>query len=195
MKTTFLLCYFATWVAIPHLLLLKKRPAATLAWLWAILFIPLLGALAYFAVGTDRLKRRRLKRRNIFPAHSSRHPAGGMDEAAALLRDLPRRDRQFLQLLSRINQLPVSSAASLRVLRDSREFYPALEARIREARHNLHLEFYTWQADETGRRFLQELTRAAQRGVQVRLLLDGVGSRSLAEDLLADFCKAGGQFS
>ncbi|MEX2044453.1 MAG: hypothetical protein WD941_03805 [Opitutus sp.] len=36
--------YFTSWAFIPHLLFLKKRPAATLAWLWAILFIPLLGA-------------------------------------------------------------------------------------------------------------------------------------------------------
>jgi hypothetical protein len=39
MKTLLLVCYFATWGFIPHLLLLKKRPAATLAWLWAIIFI------------------------------------------------------------------------------------------------------------------------------------------------------------
>ena len=106
-----LLGYFASWAFIPHLLLLKKRPAATLAWLWAILFIPLFGAAAYFLIGTDRLKRLRLKRRNLFSARASRQqpPAGATDEATGqLLQALPRRDRQFLQLLSRINQLPVS---------------------------------------------------------------------------------------
>src|SRR3954463_2687869 len=99
-----LLAYLATWTFIPHLLLLKKRPAATLAWLWAILFIPFLGALAYFAIGTDRLKRRRLRRRNLFSARASRqHPPDSATDAgsARLLGELPRRDRQFLQLLSR----------------------------------------------------------------------------------------------
>src|SRR5471032_1648520 len=140
MRTFLLLCYGATWGFIPHLLLLKKRPAATLAWLWAIVFIPLLGAGAYLAIGTDRLKRLRLKRRNIFSARASRQrlPASTTDAGTALLLPgLPRRDRQFLQLLSRINQLPVSSAASLRILRNSAEFYPALAARIRDARHHI----------------------------------------------------------
>ncbi len=198
MKTLFLVCYLATWAFIPHLLLLKKRPAATLAWLWAILFIPLLGAVACFFFGTDRLKRRRLKRRNLFSARASRQtaPAGTTDEAtSSLLLDLPRRDRQFLQLLSRINQLPVSSAASLRILCNAAEFYPALEQRIREAVHHVHLEFYIWQDDETGTRFLRLLTEAARRGVVVRLLLDGVGSHGFGGARLAEFAAAGGHFS
>jgi cardiolipin synthase len=198
MKTLLLACYFATWAFIPHLLLLKKRPSATLAWLWAIIFIPIVGALAYFAIGTDRLKRRRLKRRSLYSARSARDRAesGSTDDATAgLLQRLPRRDRQFLQLLSRINHLPVSSADNLRILRDANDFYSALETRIREARHHVHLEFYIWNGDETGMKFLQLLIEAARRGVIVRLLLDGVGSHAFAEDLLGDFLAAGGRFS
>jgi cardiolipin synthase len=197
-KTWLLIGYFATWGFIPPLLLLKKRPTATLAWLWAIVFIPFLGALAYFAIGTDRLKRQRLKRRNLFSARASRQPvpASSTDDATArLLQGLPRPDRQFLQLLSRINQLPVSSTTGLRLLRDAEEFYPALETRIREAVHHVHLEFYIWQDDATGIRFLQLLTAAARRGVFVGLLLEGVGSYGLAEARLAEFRAAGGRFS
>src|ERR1019366_61937 len=138
MKTALLILYLATWGFIPHLLLLKKRPSATLAWLWAIVFIPFLGAFVYFALGTDRLKRRRLRRRSLYSARSMRQPvsADTTDDATkGLLRRLPRRDQQFLQLLSRINQLPISSSDGLRILRDSKEFYSALEARIRGARH------------------------------------------------------------
>jgi cardiolipin synthase len=198
MKTFILLCYFATWAAIPHLLLLKKRPAATLAWLWAIIFIPFLGTLVYGLFGTDRLKRRRLKRRRRFTARPSREraPSSATDAAtAALVQDLPRRDRQFLQLLSRINQLPVTSADELHILRDAEDFYPALQKRIQEAQHHIHCEFYLWQRDETGRKFLHLLTEAAQRGVTVRLLLDGVGSFGLSRACLADFRRAGGKFS
>ena len=198
MKSFLIISYFATWAFIPHLLLLKKRPTATLAWLWAILFIPFLGALFYFAIGTDRLKRQRLKRRNLFSARSTRllPPACTTDAATgALIPELPRRDRQFLQLLSRINELPLSSASELRILRNSEEFYPALEERIRGAKHHIHVEFYIWQGDETGVRFLALLTEAARRGVVVRLLLDGVGSHGFTENLLTDFRAAGGHFS
>jgi cardiolipin synthase A/B len=198
MKLALLLCYLATWAFIPHLLLLKKRPSATLAWLWAILFIPFVGALAYFALGTDRLKRRRLRRRSLYSARSTRQgapPETTDGETARLLDGMPRRDRQFLQLLSRINRLPASSAGRLHILRDAKEFYSALGERIRGARHHVHLEFYIWNGDSTGLRFLELLTDAVRRGVVVRLLLDGVGSHGFTEKLLADFTAAGGQFS
>ena len=198
MTTALLLCYFATWAFIPHLLLLKKRPSATLAWLWAIVFIPYLGALAYLAIGTDRLKRRRLRRRQQYSTRTHRHGAasGLADPLTGRLLDLlPKRDLQFLHLVTKINQVPVSSASHLWILRDAREFYAALEERIAAARHHVHLEFYIWHPDETGAKFLGLLTAAARRGVAVRLLLDGVGSRSFAERLLADLREAGGQFS
>ena len=198
MKIVCLLCYVATWAAIPHLLFLKKRPAATLAWLWAILFIPFLGPLVYSLFGTDRLKRLRLKRRTRFsawPSHS-RSPASATDPATATaIERLSGRERQFLQLLSRINQLPSSSAAAVRILRDAKEFYPALEQQIRQAEHHVHVEFYLWHSDETGRRFLRSLTEAAQRGVTVRLLLDGVGSFGLHRNHLKAFRAAGGRFA
>ncbi|HTL68553.1 MAG TPA: cardiolipin synthase [Lacunisphaera sp.] len=197
-KTLLLACYLATWGFIPPLLLLKKRPAATLAWLWAILFIPLLGALAFFLFGTDRLKRLRLRRREIFSARTSRQrrPDSTTDPASArLLQALPPRDRQFLELLSRINQLPVSSASHLRILADAGEFYPALTRRIQAAVHHIHVEFYLWRNDTTGARFLALLTAAARRGVLVRLLLDGVGSPRAVANHLAEFTAAGGRFS
>lgn len=63
--------YVLTWLAIPHVLLAGKRPASTLAWLWSILLFPYLGAIAYFALGADRFKRRRLRRiaHRAIPAH------------------------------------------------------------------------------------------------------------------------------
>jgi len=198
MKVGVFLCYLATWATIPPLLLLKKRPTATLAWLWAILFIPFAGALFYCLFGTDRLKRRRLKHRSRFSARSSHQPAPASatdEETAALIRKLPDQDREFLQLLSRINQLPVSSAETVHILNDAKEFYPALEQRIRQATHQVDLEFYLWRGDETGLRFLRLLTETARRGVAVHLLLDGVGSFGLSRKQLNAFRAAGGEFA
>ncbi len=198
MKLALLLSYLATWALIPHLLLLKKRPTATLAWLWAIVFIPFLGAAAYLLVGTDRLKRRRLRRRRKVAAGAARErsPAVTTDpDVVALVATLPERDRQLLQLLSRVNELPIGAAAGLRVLRDAAAFYPALADRIRAAQHHIHFEVYIWQDDATGERFLALLTEAARRGVTVRLLVDELGSRGLDEERLAAFRAAGGKFS
>jgi len=58
--------------------------------------------------------------------------------------------------------------------------YDAFAARVLAARgavRTLDLMYYLWHDDHTGRLLLQEVVRAAQRGVRVRMLLDDVNPR------------------
>ena len=63
------------------------------------------------------------------------------------------------------------------LLETGAEFFPALTAAIAAAQHEIQLETYIFADDSTGRRIAAALTSAAQRGVAVRLLVDGFGSR------------------
>ncbi len=65
----------------------------------------------------------------------------------------------------------------LTLLERGRQYFPALLAAIDAARQEVHLESYIFEPDETGRRVLDALIRAARRGVRVRVLLDGFGCR------------------
>lgn len=60
------------------------------------------------------------------------------------------------------------------------EFFPALTAAIDAASHEVHLETYIFSDDACARAIAAALQRAAQRGVAVRLLVDGFGSRAFA---------------
>lgn len=60
------------------------------------------------------------------------------------------------------------------------------------ARASVRCETYIWRADAVGGRFRAALTRAAARGVRVRVLIDGVGSAGLPNDYWHDLEKAGG---
>ena len=192
MSGWFLIASYALSIAsIPHVLLSKKRPAATLAWVWFILLVPFVGAIAYFAVGADRMKRRRLRRaaRKHFPTH------GESEEARALVGAQSDAMQRFLRSLSTINQVPPAAARSVRLLIDAAQFYPALEQAIQGARHHIHIEFFIWQDDATGRRFRDLLVEAAGRGVEVRLLCDQMGSRGTSRSFFDPLAAAGGRFS
>src|SRR5262249_37806428 len=65
----------------------------------------------------------------------------------------------------------------VRLLVDAKEAYPAMEAAIRAAKQHVHISFYIWNDDATGRQWRDLLIEKARAGVQVRLLLDGLGSR------------------
>ncbi|MDP5008038.1 MAG: phospholipase D-like domain-containing protein, partial [Glaciimonas sp.] len=75
------------------------------------------------------------------------------------------------------------------LLQSGAEFFPALIAAIDEANEEVYLETYIFAADKTASQVMQALTRAAKRGVVVRVITDWLGSgrehtASLAEECL-----------
>ena len=183
--------YLLTWFAIPHVLLSGKRPASTLAWVWAILLFPYLGAITYFAIGADRIKRRRMRRiaRRVLPAHGQSARASSELEAASP------QTQALLKGLANINRIPLSTADYAELLVDAVEFYPRLKEAIAQARHHVHVEFFIWRNDECGREFVEALAAAARRGVVVRLLLDQLGCLGTGRRFFQPLIDAGGHFS
>jgi len=85
------------------------------------------------------------------------------------------------------------SGNRLALLRNGEEYFPALEAAIRGATREIHLQTYIFRADATGRRIADALEDAARRGVAVHLLLDGFGSADLPPQWVLDLKHAGVQ--
>lgn len=79
----------------------------------------------------------------------------------------------------------------LTLLENGVDYFPALIAALDAARHEIHLESYIFVADSAGMAVAEALMRAARRGVETRLLLDGFGSRGLHDDVLKALRAAG----
>jgi cardiolipin synthase A/B len=77
------------------------------------------------------------------------------------------------------------------LLRNGVEFIPALVAAIDTAADDVRLETYIFADDAAGRVVGDALKRAARRGVKVRLMIDGFGSRELGPMFLEDLLLAG----
>ena len=71
----------------------------------------------------------------------------------------------------------------VRLLENGSDFFPALVAAIDGAGEEVHLETYIFADDETGRQVAAALSRAARRGVTVRLLVDGFGTLNFRQGL------------
>jgi cardiolipin synthase A/B len=81
----------------------------------------------------------------------------------------------------------------IKLLRNGDEYFPALEAAIENALHEVYLQTYIYEADTTGIRIGNALKRAAQRGVTVNVLLDGFGSKDLPKTYVKELEQAGVQ--
>ncbi len=70
------------------------------------------------------------------------------------------------------------------LLQNGEAFFPAIEAAFDRARHDIYLETYIYENDATGQRIADALKRAALRGVNVYVLIDGYGSKDLPRRML-----------
>lgn len=79
----------------------------------------------------------------------------------------------------------------IELLRSGENFFSTMEKTIDEAKHYIHFQTYIVDDDQTGRRIVDALIRAAERGVRVYFLLDAYGGNSFTKDLINKVEKAG----
>ena len=79
----------------------------------------------------------------------------------------------------------------LTLLQSGAEYFPALIAEIDQATSEIHLETYIFEDDAIGRAIAEALIRAAQRGIAVRVLVDGFGARGFDAGLGASLLRNG----
>ena len=82
----------------------------------------------------------------------------------------------------------------LTLLADGPQRLEALIGLVDEARTSLRLLYYIWNEDESGTRLRDALVRAAERGVEVALLVDGFGASDATRRLFRAASEAGARF-
>jgi len=81
----------------------------------------------------------------------------------------------------------------LRLLRNGSAAYPEMLAAIAAAEQQILLEMYWFGSDSIGRKFAAALGAAAQRGVEVAIIFDAVGSVGASDDMFAELMRVGAQ--
>jgi cardiolipin synthase len=83
---------------------------------------------------------------------------------------------------------------TVQLLQGGQEFFPALMADIDGSQLEVRLETYIFDFDKSGEQVAAALERAAQRGVQVFLLMDGIGTAVVPADWAQRWTLAGVQW-
>jgi len=86
---------------------------------------------------------------------------------------------------------PVVGGNRVEALQNGDEIFPSMLAAIRGARHTINFESYIYWSGDIGRSFADALAERAKAGVQVRVLLDWLGSQKIDDKLLAEMRDAG----
>ncbi len=155
-----------------HVLLRKREVGAAIGWIGLAWISPIIGASLYGLFGINRVTRRARKLR-IRPSNQSFEPekrdAAGEPAIAPALHPLD-------HAVGRITALPLRFGTSVEPLRNGDEAYPAMLAEVRGAKRSIALSSYIFSDDAVGGTFVGALAEAMGRGVEVRVLIDGIGS-------------------
>lgn len=159
----------------------KREAAATLSWLFALAFLPVIGFLIYHFLGPQRIRRQQSKRlrSKALLVKQSRSSADNSAQSA-------------LSLVAETSSgFAASSALEVKLLVGGGACFSAILDAIKKAKKHIHLEYYIFEPDTTGGQFRDALIERAQAGVKVRLLLDAIGSSRIGKVFLQPLLAAG----
>ena len=180
--------YIFAFLLIPRIILERRQPAATVAWVLSIALLPVIGVPLYFLVGGRRIRRHiRAKIGTMGSVESS-------VENRIRAENLPRPVAvNCARVLSAAGAPPPVVGNRVTVIRGGEEAYRILLELIEEARDHIHAQFFILDVDAVGKRFIHALAARARAGVRVRLLLDAVGSWRALRRLVRPLRQAGGE--
>lgn len=160
-----------------HVIIRKRDVRSATGWAGLIWLVPIGGAILYAALGLNRIRRRatelQRERRRLplsTPSATAIARIGTESTVTPAMKPLAR-------LAEQLSGRPLLTGNSVRVLNNGDETYPEMLDAIDGARRSIALATYIFGADKAGRAFIDALARAAKRGVQVRVLVDGFGVR------------------
>jgi cardiolipin synthase len=170
--------YILVILTIVILVFRKRETASIYGWCLAIIFLPGLGILCFFLFGLQRIPRRLKKKvvhksdfQDRFPGEERFHrPAEAIEDGE--------KDpwKGLYRLGERLGSGPVREGNEVALLRSGEETFAHIFEAIEQAEHHVHIQKYIFRQDHLGTRLMKLLARRASEGVEVRLIVDAIGS-------------------
>ncbi|PTY03266.1 cardiolipin synthase [Opitutaceae bacterium EW11] len=168
--------------AIARILTERRQPSNTLAWLLVIVLIPYIGVPFYLIFGGRKLQKLVARKSRIYPSL----------EGTGVI-DIPSQVSATAQTINASGAFPPVGGNTVRLITTGEHMYAALEQQIRAAKYSIHITTFILGRDETGKRIVKLLSKRAEEGVKVRLLLDAVGCLFSSRGFTDPLRRAGGE--
>jgi cardiolipin synthase len=178
-------------VASGHAVLFKRDSRSALGWVAIIWALPTGGAILYALLGVNRIqtRARALRRAAAAELPTSVLERTEPDEVACELGESQL--EAIGRVVGSVVQAPLLSGNQVTLLEAGEAAFPAMLEAIDGAEKSVLLQTYIFDNDPTGLEFVEALARAKARGVEVRVLIDGVGARYTWPSVVGVLKKAG----
>jgi cardiolipin synthase A/B len=183
-------------VIITIIFIQRKRPESVLLWMMAFLVLPIAFVLIFYIfLGRDYANRKMFRNKAALDMKVAiaLEKLQGFHHVSELetIKDPDLRSMIRMLLVSHRSYLTWDN--EVQYINDGDVFFNSMFEDIAKAKRFIHFEMYIVRKDEVGTRLAQELAKKAKEGVEVKLLLDAVGSRKVNRKFFAELIKAGGK--
>lgn len=161
----------------------NKKPISTLLWVMAINFIPFIGFILYIFIGQD------LSKSKMFDGKSK---ADKMIEHGftSQLNDIKNgvfkysneRTKKYVNMIEMFNRAEgelLYTHNDVEIFNDGEEKFKKLFEDLRNAKHTIYVQYYIFKSDKISTEFMEILKDKAREGLDVYLLIDGMGIRNM----------------
>jgi cardiolipin synthase len=185
----FSLIFLVTAIPVAIMIILEKRsPFKTAAWVLALILLPVFGVVFYLFFGQEYRKkklfsRKGLKSLNLYRQLSFRQ-LRQFEQSLLKLNPNVRKKENVMRLLLKNSSALLTTGNKLKILNDASETFEAIFTAIENAVHQIHMEYYILENDKIGNRLKELLIRKSKEGVEVRIIIDDVGSWGLGNKFI-----------
>lgn len=176
----FNLTLFFDWLFILNSILLiaviileRRSPEKTIAWLLIFLILPPLGIILYIFMGRNWKKH---KLNNSF-SENARELIDRFTEKIRRPEFKP-----LLELLANNSDSPIFANNEVTIYNNGEDKFKALKEELLKAEHHIHLEYFIVKGDNIGNEIKDILIKKAKEGIKVIFIIDRVGSIKLKRD-------------
>ena len=172
----------------------RKDPTTTWAWLLILLVLPGLGFLIYMLFGQN-LSRQKIFKEKIRVDEVKRKNINDKYEGDIHQHDGGERFSDLRKMNFNQSGAKYTTNNNANVYVNGEDKFKQLIEDIKNAKRYIHIEYYIFKNDQIGKIIINELTKKANDGLEVRLLVDSMGSRKLTKKAIKEYLEAGGKFS
>ncbi|MCL2865670.1 MAG: cardiolipin synthase [Lachnospiraceae bacterium] len=160
----------------------RRSPQTVWTWLLILFFIPILGFVLYLLIGTDYRKSRMFKAKEIegdIKYAARRQAENVFRKRLRLANPEMARFKSLILYNLEATQAVLTDNNDVRIYLDGHEKFQALIDEMEAAKRYIHFQYYIIRNDALWKRIEEVLVRKAKQGVEVRILFDSMGCRTM----------------
>ena len=171
----------------------KRSTNSIIAWILILYLAPYVGFIVFIIIG------RKMNNANMFgfknaELNTFKSYVNKNEEKNKYNKEsLYEKNKDMILALEAMDYSPYRNDNNVSMYSDGKLFFNELLESLKKAKKSINIEFYIFKNDDIGTKILNVLEEKAKEGVEVRLLYDSVGSRSLNRNVLNKLINEGGK--